>query len=166
MSTETVTIADLRSIDLLDDLDDSELDDWAAVGRVSRAVPGDVLMEHGEEPSGVIFLLEGMAEALIVHGDRIEPAGHQSAPTWMGAIAVLTGGPLGVRMQAETDCRVATIPPDDFRRLAFAEPAVHRRGMQQGAPAMSRGPPVGQDRERPGPPCTIGRGPPAQVHNP
>jgi signal transduction histidine kinase len=148
MSTDTVTIADLRSIDLLDDLDDSELDDWAAVARVSRAVPGDVLMEHGEEPSGVIFLLEGIAEALIVHGDRIEPAGHQSAPTWMGAIAVLTGGPLGVRMQAETDCRVATIPPDDFRRLAFAQPAVHQRVMQQVAPVMSRVTAIEQDRER------------------
>src|SRR3954470_10051732 len=148
MSTDTVTIADLRSIDLLDDLDDSELDDWAAVARVSRAVPGDVLMEHGEEPSGVIFLLEGIAEALIVHGDRIEPAGHQSAPTWMGAIAVLTGGPLGVRMQAETDCRLATIPPDDFRRLAFAQPAVHQRVMQQVAPVMSRVTAMEQDRER------------------
>jgi signal transduction histidine kinase len=148
MSTETLTIADLRGIDLLDDLDESALEDWAAVAQVSRAAPGDVLAEYGQEPSGVIFLLEGVAEALIIQGDRAEPAGHQVAPTWMGAIAVLTGGPLGVRMQAQTDCRLATIPPEDFRRLAFAEPAVHRRVMQQVAPVMSRVTAMEQDRER------------------
>ena len=39
----------------------------------------------------------------------------------------LTERPLGVRMQAETDCALALIAADDFRRLAFAQP--------RGAPA-------------------------------
>ena len=81
-------------------------------------------------------------------GDRTEPAGRQVAPTWMAAISVLTGGPLGVRMQTETECRVALIEPDDFRRLAFAQPAVHQRVMRQVAPVMSRITEREQNRER------------------
>ena len=72
------------------------------VGRRRRPsatrAPGEVLAEQGEEPPGVLLLLEGTALALLVEGDRAEPVGRQVAPTWMGAIAVLTGGALGVRM--------------------------------------------------------------------
>jgi signal transduction histidine kinase len=66
----------------------------------------------------------------------------------MGAIAVLTGGALGVRMQAETHCRVATVGPDDFKRLAFAQPSIHERVMRQVAPVMSRVTEREQNRER------------------
>jgi signal transduction histidine kinase len=66
----------------------------------------------------------------------------------MGAIAVLTGSPLGVRMQAETACRLGIIPAEDFRRLAYAQPAVQRRVMQQVAPVISRVTAVEQSRER------------------
>ena len=66
----------------------------------------------------------------------------------MGAISVLTGGPLGVRMQAETDCRVAMVDADDFQRLAFAQPAVHKRVMERVAPVMSRITATEQNRER------------------
>ncbi len=53
-----------------------------------------------------------------------------------------------VRMLAETDCRAAIIEPDDFRRLAMAEPAVHGRVMRQVAPVMARVTAVEQNRER------------------
>ena len=107
-----------------------------------------MLVEYGDPAPGVQLLLEGRAQALIVDGDRTEPAGRQEAPTWMAAISVLTGGPLGVRMQTETQCRVALIEPDDFRRLAFAQPAVHQRVMRQVAPVMSRITEREQNRER------------------
>ena len=58
------------------------------------------MFEQGVEPPGLMLLLEGEAQAILVDGDRIEPVGRQQAPTWMGAIAVLTGGPLGVRMRS------------------------------------------------------------------
>ena len=61
---------------------------------------------------------------------------------------MLTEGPFGVRMRAETHCRVALVEPADFRRLAFAQPAVHRRVMQQVAPVMSRIQGIEQNRER------------------
>jgi signal transduction histidine kinase len=96
----------------------------------------------------VLFLLEGTTRAQLVKGDRIEPVGRQFAPTWMGAIAVLTEEPLGVQMVAETPCRLALIDPEDFRRLAMAQPAVHQRVMNVVAPVMRRVTATEQNRER------------------
>jgi signal transduction histidine kinase len=96
----------------------------------------------------VTCLLVGEAQAMIVHEGRTEPVGRQVAPTWMGAIAVLTRGPLGVRMQALVPCEVAIIAADDFRRLALAHPAVHERIMRQMQPVLGRLAGAEQNRER------------------
>src|SRR5215212_4530178 len=143
-----VTFEELRAVDLFDDLDDGELAEWIPVTSAERLEPGAVILEQGVEPPGLKLLLEGEAIAVLVEGERTEPVGRQLAPTWIGAIAVLTGGPLGVRMKAETPCRVALVEADDFRRLAFSQPAVHRRVMRQVAPVMGRITEMEQNRER------------------
>jgi signal transduction histidine kinase len=148
VSERPVTLEELRTVDLFDDLDDVELAKWVAVSTPLQLRPGGVIAEQGEEPSGLSLLLEGEAQALMLDQGRSEPVGRQRAPTWMGAIAVLTGGPLGVRMQAETECRIAAVASDDFRRLAFEQPSIHRRVMQQVAPVMSRVTAIEQNRER------------------
>jgi signal transduction histidine kinase len=148
MTAPSVTPADLRGIDLFDDVDDDRLGEWAAAARVFEAGPGEVLVEQGREVPGVLLLLDGTAEALLVDRDRTEPVGRQHAPTWMGAIAALTGGPLGVRMQTVTPCRLAMIDSEEFRRLALAQPAVHQRVMRRVAPVMSRVTAIEQNRER------------------
>ena len=146
--TAPLTLADLRSMDLFDDLDDAELQDFLDVSKPQDFVAGEVLAEQGEEPLGVILLLEGVAQALLIDGDRYEPAGYHHAPTWMGAIGVMTGGLLGVRMQADTDGRMALIEPADFRRLAYKHQPVNRTVMQRVAPVMSRVTAIEQSRER------------------
>ena len=144
-----VTVAELRTVDLFEDLDERQLGEWAAVAQVREIEPGALIAEQGEESRGLQLLLRGDAQATIVdESGSSEPVGRHKAPTWMGAIATLTGGSLGVRMQAETACRVALVVPDDFRRLAFAQPAIHRRVMQQVAPVMSRVTSIEQSRER------------------
>jgi signal transduction histidine kinase len=143
-----VTLAELRSVDLFDDLDDDELAEWVPLASVEELEPGGIIFEQGVDPPGLKLLLEGESLVVQVEGDRHEPVGRQSAPTWMGAIAVLTGGPLGVLMKAETHCRVALIPAKDFRRMAFTQEAVHQRVMQQVAPVMSRITGMEQNRER------------------
>jgi CRP-like cAMP-binding protein len=143
-----VTVEELRGVDLFDDLDDAELEAWVAAAEPYDLAPGELIAEQGEEPPGLLLLLEGQAQSLLLRHERGEPVGRQRAPTWMGAIAVLTGGPLGVRMVAGTACRMALIPAEDFRRLAFAQPAVHQRVMQQVAPVMSRITGIEQNRER------------------
>jgi signal transduction histidine kinase len=143
-----VTLQELRGVDLFDDLSDTELGEWVAVAGPRQFHPGGVIEEHDEQPRGVSLLLEGEVQALIIDQGRAEPGARHRAPTWMGAIAVLTGQPLGVRMQATTACRLALVGPEDFRRLAFAQPSVHRRVMQQVAPVISRLTAIEQNRER------------------
>jgi signal transduction histidine kinase len=143
-----VTAEELRTVDLFDDLGDAELAEWVAVARPRHLAVGEVIAEQGEVPDGLQLLLEGQAQALMLDHGRSEPVGRQRAPTWIGAIAILTGGSFGVRMQTETPCRLAVVPAEDFRRLAFAQPSIHRRVMQQVAPVMSRVAAIEQNRER------------------
>jgi signal transduction histidine kinase len=148
MTDAPVTVEELRTVDLFDDLDAQELAQWVAVAHPRHVGPGEVIAEQGQPPRGLQLLLEGEAQALLVEGGRTEPAGLQRAPTWMGAIAALTGKPLGVRMQARTACRLAVVAPEDFHRLAFAQPAVHRRVMEQVAPVTGRVTAIEANRER------------------
>jgi signal transduction histidine kinase len=142
------TVAELRRIDLFDDLDEAGVERWANAARVRLVPAGTVLSEQGEEPPGLQLLLDGRAQAMLRSGALIEPLSHQVAPTWIGAISSLTGRPAAVRMQAETDCRVALIPRDEFERLVLSTPAVHRRIMRQIAPVMDRINSVQRERER------------------
>ncbi len=148
MSDAPITLEELRTVDLFDGLNDEELAQWVALAHPRHFAPGEIIAEQGEEPRGLQLLLEGEAQALILTGGRSEPVGRHQAPTWMGAIAVLTGHSLGVRMQAETACRLAIVAPEDFRRLAFAQPAVNQRVMQQVGPVTSRVTAIEQNRER------------------
>jgi signal transduction histidine kinase len=149
MSTAAaISVGDLRPVDLFDDLDDARLAEWAAVARRVRYEPGGLLAEQGAEVDGLSCLLEGEAQTSIVHEGRTEPVGRQVGPTWVGAISVLTRGPLAVRMEAITPCEVALIPADDFRRLARAHAPVHERIMRQMQPVLSRLAGAEQNRER------------------
>lgn len=146
--TASVTLAELRSVDLFDDLDDEDLALWVPVSTVRLLAPGEVIAEQGVEVDGLHLLLEGTAQSFMITRGRAEPVGRQQAPTWMGAIAALTGNPLPVRMQAQSECRVGFVENEDFRRLALAQPSVHQRVMHQVAPVMSRVTEMEQNRER------------------
>ncbi|MEA2298094.1 MAG: hypothetical protein QOF77_1030 [Solirubrobacteraceae bacterium] len=148
MSLPAITLAELRSVDLFDDLDDHELGRWLAVAHPRRAAAGEIFAEQGVRPQGLHLLFAGTVRSFILEGDRPEPLGRQAAPTWMGAISVLTDEPMGIRLQADTDCRLALIEPEDFRRLALAQPPVHRRVMAQIGPVIGRLTAIEQNRER------------------
>jgi signal transduction histidine kinase len=146
--SDGVTLTDLRSIDLFDDLTDDELEGWLETVTCRKVAAGDVMVEQGAAPGGLQLLLTGDARTFLVDGDRPEPVGRQHAPTWIGAIAVLTGGKMGVRMVAETDCRLAVVPTADFERLMLAHVPVHRRVMKQIAPVTRRLTELEFNRER------------------
>ena len=148
MSSHGVTLDDLRRVDLFDDLTDDELNLWLDVITCRKVPAGELIEEQGDPPAGLQLLLTGAARSFLVEGEQTEPVGRQVAPTWMGAIAVLTDSPMGVRMRAETDCRMATIQPEDFKRLALSQPSVHRRVMKKIAPVVRRLNDIEQNRER------------------
>lgn len=137
-STAPLTVAELRGVDLFDDVADEDLHAWLAIAELQCREPGQTIAEQGEPVPGVHLLLEGVAEALMVTGERTEPLGDHTAPTWMGAIGALTQDVLRVRMTAKTPCRLALLPSAEFTRLALAQPAVHARVMRAVAPVMQR----------------------------
>ena len=64
-------------------------------------------------------------QGLIFEAGRLEPITRQVAPTWMGAITVLTETGFAGEMRAVTDVRIAAIAPEDFTRLALSQRPVH-----------------------------------------
>jgi signal transduction histidine kinase len=146
--TAALTREDLRRIDLFEDLDDGQLDQWLAVAEPQAVAEGTIIAEQGEQARELIILFEGAIMAQFVDGDRFEPVGRNEAPTWMGAIAVLTEDVVPVRMVAVTDCRMATVPAAAFTELALTHRSVHRRIMRQVGPVIGRLTAVEQNRER------------------
>ena len=142
-----VNLADVRAIDLFDDLDDAQLGEWLAATLPRTAEPGEILAEHGQ-PTPVFLLFEGTLQTWLVNDEHVEPVGRQYPPTWLGAIGALSDSTLGVRVTAETVIRYGIVEAAEFRRLAFAHESVHRRVMQQVAPVMSRITAIEQNRER------------------
>ena len=142
------TVADLRPIDLFDGLDDERLGEIAAHAELRRYGAGEIVREEGEAGDGVYLLLEGTAETFREVSGREEPSGDHVAPTWMGAIAALTGSPLGVRVQAKTDVSLAAIDPEVFVELAVANRSIMQLVLAQVRPVVGRITAIEQNRER------------------
>ncbi len=142
------SVAELRSIDLFTELDDSQLKQWADVA-VSREAPaGQTLVEQGQAGYGVTLLLEGRVQLLDRDGDVDDPVGFNLAPTWIGAIPTLTGVPSAITMRADTDVRFALVAPEDFIELTLSQRPVFRRTMAQVKPVIARVAARQQQRER------------------
>ena len=144
----TVTVADLRPVDLFDELDDAELEEWARAASVRQYKAGDVIVEAGAGQDLFWLLLDGVVATLVIDNGRAEPTGEHVGPTWMGAIPVLTETPFGGRLQARSDVRMAVIAAAEFTDLALKHRPVHRRIMRQVRPVVSRLTAIEQNRER------------------
>jgi signal transduction histidine kinase len=149
MTPAPVALAELRRVNLFDEIDDAQLAEWLAVASVADTPPGEVLSEQGHHAPGVHLLLDGAARSYMRDSrGHAEPLKRHLAPTWIGAVSVITDEPTQLCIMAETDCRVALIDPDEFRRLALAQPPVHRRVMAAVGPVIGRLTAIEQNRER------------------
>jgi signal transduction histidine kinase len=143
------TVAELRPIDLFDGLDDDRLAEVAAASEEIRDyAPGEAIAQQGQGDGGVYLVLEGTADAFTERDGRLEPAGEHVAPTWIGAIAALTGATLGVRVQAATPVRVAKIRSDAFVELAVANRSIMQLVLARVRPVVGRITAMEQNRER------------------
>ncbi|HEV3053784.1 MAG TPA: ATP-binding protein [Solirubrobacteraceae bacterium] len=146
---ERPTLAELRTIDLFDEISDDEVERWRAVAEIREAPAGTVISEAG--PGGAsefILLLDGIVQGLVVEAGRVEPVTRQVAPTWMGAIPVLTETGFAGQMVADTDVRLAVVGAEDFIQLILSERPVHRKVMRAIRPVASRIAAREQTRER------------------
>ncbi|MGZ4311310.1 MAG: ATP-binding protein [Solirubrobacteraceae bacterium] len=132
------TVAELRSIDLFSDLSDEELQEWCDAAQLKDIPAGTVMAKQDETRTGLVLILQGTIEALVKDGSGDEPIGDHVAPTWMGAVPTLIGGPSAVRMVARGDVRVAVIPPETFVDLVRAHLPVFQRVMAVIRPVTRR----------------------------
>ena len=132
------TVDELRPMDLFADLSEEELQAWCDAAVVKEIPAGTIYAKQDETRTGLILILEGTIEALVQDGTGDEPIGDHVAPTWMGAIPTLVGGPSAVRMVARGDVRAAVIAPDDFIDLVRAHRPVFMRVMAKVRPVTRR----------------------------
>ena len=145
--TERPTLEELRTIDLFDELDDEQLEQWREVAVVRELAAGEVMARPSDSPE-FFLLLRGTVQGLAVEQGRMEPFTRQFAPTWIGAIPVLTESGLAGQFVADTDLRLAVVSAEDFIRLVLSQRPVHRRVMRAVRPVASRIASREQTRER------------------
>ena len=146
---ERPTLEELRTIDLFDELDDVQLERWRAAAEI-RELPADALVADAGQGSipDFILLLRGVVQGLVTEAGRVEPITRQTAPTWMGAISVLTETRIAGELRAVTDVRLAVIAAEDFTRLVTSQRPVFRRVMRAVRPVATRIAAREQNRER------------------
>ncbi|HEX8101335.1 MAG TPA: cyclic nucleotide-binding domain-containing protein, partial [Solirubrobacteraceae bacterium] len=120
-----IGVEDLRRIDLLAGLDDAALSRLAAAATERHLEPGELLVPAGAPAEHFLVLLEGEVIAI---DPRYEgaTAGRNIAPTYMGALAILTETPWVVENRAVTRSRVALVDRSAFLDLVHAERSVER----------------------------------------
>ena len=100
--------------------------DWARIfahAELWRAEPGDVLARAGDT-DGALWLL---AEGAILVMDGAEVVKTIEAPSVLGEIAFLDGGPRSAGLVAGTDSEIARFDHDAFEALATEDETLARR---------------------------------------
>jgi signal transduction histidine kinase len=134
----SVTVAELRAIDLFDGVADERLADWAAAAEERWYEPGEALVTAGATHVPFSLLLDGAFDAYFVIDGREERENRHTAPTWVGAILAISDVEAQVTLKAAERSRVARIAPDPFRRLLFETPEAFTRVMRVFRPVLAR----------------------------
>jgi signal transduction histidine kinase len=136
-TTIAAAAADLRPIDLFDDLDDAALERWAATATIHTCARGERIRER-ESRDGVVLLLDGRLEMLALDGEIEAIQGSQYAPTWIGAVPTMLGQPAPISLRAATEVRYASLPAEPFLELVRVERSVFLRVIGQMKPMLAR----------------------------
>ena len=98
-------------------LPDATAQDWALIfahAELWRAEPGDVLVRAGDTDGALWFLAEG--SVVVMDADTVVKT--IEAPSVLGEIAFLDGGPRSAGLVAATDAEIARFDHDSFEALA------------------------------------------------
>jgi signal transduction histidine kinase len=132
------TVEQLRTVDLFDGVDDSALARFAEAATMREVETGETLLRAGDDPL-FYLVFEGKLEATLVDAaGRAEPTGQQVAPTWIGAIPVVTKSAIAITLRALTPVTFAEIEPETFVDLVLSCRPVFDRVMRQVRPVVSR----------------------------
>jgi signal transduction histidine kinase len=143
------TLEELRTIDLLADLDDEQLQRWSDAAELYEGQDGSTISREGEESLGTILVFEGTLHGTMRSGEREEPLSDQVGPTWVGAIQTLTGDlNTGLTLRATGPVRYAVVAPEPFTDLVVSQRPVFQQVMSRMRPVMQAMTQREQNRER------------------
>jgi signal transduction histidine kinase len=164
----TITAADIRRIDLFEELDDAALEELATHTDERLLEAGEILVDV-DEPSTCFFLLfQGELESWRppAPGEPGELEKLHVAPTYAGAIPLLTERPWMVMFRAHTPIRVGLLSGEMFRRTLHAHRSVERTVMRTFQPVMQRVEAATRQREKLAALGTIAAGLAHELNNP
>jgi CRP/FNR family transcriptional regulator, cyclic AMP receptor protein len=107
-------------------LPDATASDWARIlshSELLKLKPGDAIVHAGEIDRAILLLAEG---AVFVMNGR-EVVKTIEAPSVLGEIAFLDGGPRSAGLVAGTDIEAARFNMEAFERLSLEDPDLARR---------------------------------------
>ena len=107
-------------------LPDATASDWARIlshAQMWRLEPGDVLVRAGDAERALWLLAEG--SVFVMNGDDVLKT--IQAPSVLGEIAFLDGGPRSAGLVAATDAEVARFDFEAFEALAAEDGDLARR---------------------------------------
>ena len=116
----------------------------------ATAAPGELIAEAGREPAPACISSwrEPSETFREINGGR-ESSGEHVAPTYLGAIAALTGSARSAcGCRPKTDVRLAYIDSEEFRRAGRHEPLGPAAVLEQVRPVVGRITAIEQNRER------------------
>jgi CRP/FNR family transcriptional regulator, cyclic AMP receptor protein len=88
----------------------------AAVGQ--KVAAGHALMNEGDRPSGLVFLLQGGVE-ILKHGPdgQRQSLAKIDAPTLLGEMSLITDRPTSATVMAVSECELQLLTKAQFQRL-------------------------------------------------
>jgi CRP-like cAMP-binding protein len=107
-------------------LPDASASDWARIlghAETLEAGPGDVLFRSGDEDRALWLLADGAV--FVMNGEEVLKT--IEAPSVLGEIAFLDGGPRSAGLVAATDVEIARFDFSAFEALGAEDPDLARR---------------------------------------
>jgi signal transduction histidine kinase len=133
-------IAELRRIDLLDEVSGERLRWIAERTELRRYDNGDTLFEEGGTPEVFFFVLDGRVESLTrvdAAADQVSVVDHQTY-TYIGGISLVADMPYPGTTRVLAPTRVLALPRADFDELLRDEASVRRTILSRFQPIFSR----------------------------
>ncbi len=124
---EQEIMRELRKIDFLRGLDDSELRVIVPTVRSHQFGAGEVLMRDGEHGESLFIIRQGTVEVLVPGADGTERRVNTlQSPAFIGEISLMTGAARNATIRALDDVEVLEMNRDGFTRLFKERPDAAR----------------------------------------